>query len=117
MLRIAEALEMHDFSGAEKLDYIVNIRIIREPEYIVICYAGFLLSSEILRQIGYCIALHRHTCGAPGKTGSSGGVNSCGPVNKIGIKARGFDLLIAEIPRKLMDDSPDHFKVPQLFRA
>ena len=41
--RLAEALEVDDFSGAEKADWIGDFRIFDNTENVVIGRAGFLL--------------------------------------------------------------------------
>ena len=43
MLRIAEALEMNDFPFPEEFDHIVYIRIVAEPQNVVIGGPGLLL--------------------------------------------------------------------------
>ena len=43
----AKALEMNDFPFPQELDHIVHIRIIAEPENIVISDSGFLLWERI----------------------------------------------------------------------
>ena len=44
--RLAEALEVDDFSGAEKADWIGDFRIFDNTENVVIGRAGFLLGSK-----------------------------------------------------------------------
>ena len=48
---------MHDFPGAQELDDIVDIRIVAEPQDVVVGDAGLLLCCQVLVQIGYNITL------------------------------------------------------------
>ena len=49
--RVAEALEMHDFTLAQELDRIADVRVVDQPKDIVVRKPGFLFSSEILIKI------------------------------------------------------------------
>ena len=117
MVRIAEALEMDNFSGPEKPDYIVYIGVIGEPENVVIGYAGFLFGGKVLCQVGNQIAFHLHGRGGPGETGSGGRINARGMVNKIGVESGCFDLFLTEIPGELVDKGPNHLQMAQFFRS
>lgn len=46
---LAEALEMHDFPGAQELDDIVDIRVVAEPQDVVVGDAGLLLCCNHIR--------------------------------------------------------------------
>ncbi len=41
--KLAEALEMHDLALTEELNDLVDVRIVAQPENIVVGCAGFLL--------------------------------------------------------------------------
>ena len=64
----AEALEMNDLTRPQELDHIVDIRIIRQTQNIVVGDTGFLFCCQIFCQIGDHIAFDRHRSGAPRKT-------------------------------------------------
>ena len=44
---LAEALEMHHFPGPQELDDVVDVRIIAEPQDVVVGGAGLLLCCEV----------------------------------------------------------------------
>ncbi len=93
----AKALEMHDFAGSQELDYIINIRVITEPENVIIGDSRFLLRRQIFRQIGNQITLYLHRCSAPWEAGCGNGVDTCGMIHKICVKTAGLQLLLGEI--------------------
>lgn len=49
--KLAEALEMHDFSRTEKLDDFVYIGVVGEPQNVVVGRAGFLLCREVFNKV------------------------------------------------------------------
>lgn len=55
--RFAKTLEMNDFTFAKEFDHIVDIRIIAEPQNIVIRYSGFLLWHIGIKETN----IHRNT--------------------------------------------------------
>ena len=114
---LAESLEVYDLPLPQKLDDVIDIRIVAEAEDIVIGNAGFLLRCKILCQVGDEIALAGHACRAVGEAGGGGGIYAGSAVHKIGVKPSGLDLLLGKIAGQLMDDGPDHFQMSQLFRT
>ena len=52
----AKALEVYDLTLTQEFDDVIDIRIIAQPQDVVISNPGFLLSGQILRQIGDQIA-------------------------------------------------------------
>ena len=91
--RLAKALEVDDLPGSQELDDVIHIRVIREPQNVVIGNTGFLFCGQILRQICNYIALHCHRCGVPGKAGGCCGINAGGVIYKVGVKSRCLDVL------------------------
>lgn len=108
---------MNDLTLAQESDRVIDIRVIRQTQDIVIGHSGLLLGSEVLGQVGDHIALDRHRRRAPGEAGGGRWVYAGGTVHKVGVKAGGFDLLLGEIAGELMDNGADHLQVAQLLRA
>ena len=112
-----EALEMNDLPGSQEFDHIIDIGIVRQTQNVVIGNAGFLLSSQILREIGDDIALYGHGGRIPRKSGGGRGVNASGVVYEVCIKAGGFDVLFRKISGELVDDGADHLQMTQFLSA
>lgn len=55
--RLAEALEVDDFSGAEETGMDRRLRIFDNTENVVIGRAGFLLGSKVFKKVGNRVAL------------------------------------------------------------
>ena len=68
---------------------------------------------QVLCQIGDGIAADLDAGCGPGRTGGCGGVDAGGVVDKIGVEAGGFDLILRQVPGQLVDDGADHLQVPQ----
>lgn len=49
MVCFAEPLEVDDFPLPEKADDIVHVRVIRQPQDVVVGYAGLLLWCDLVR--------------------------------------------------------------------
>jgi len=111
-----ESLKMDDLPLPEELDHIVHIRIIAEPQDIVIGHAGFLLRPHILDQVCHRIPLYLHTESVPGGARCRGRINAHSMVDEIGGKRRFLDLAVLKIPCKLMNDRTDHFQMAQFLR-
>ena len=111
----AKPLEMHDFPFTKELDYIIHIRIVTEPQDVIIGDPRFLFSGQILHKIRHGIALDSHTGRVPWTAGGGGGIHTDGVVNEIGCETSLFDLAVVQIPRQLMHDRTDHFQVSQFF--
>ena len=109
----AKPLEMDNFTLTQETDDVVYIGIVREAENIVIGDAGFLLCRQIFRQIGNDVAGDLHGGGGPGIAGGKLGKHASGVIHKVGIKAGGSDLLLAEVPGQLVDQGAYHFQMPQ----
>ena len=43
--------------------------------------------------------------------------DTCGVIDKIGVKSALFDLVIGQIPCQLVNDRSDHLQMPQFFCA
>ena len=106
---------MDDLPLPEEPDGVVHIRIIAEPENVVVSHPGFLLRRQILRQIGHRVALDGHRRGIPGEACRRRGIDTGGVIHEIGRKAGFPNLAVAELPGQLVDDGADHFQMPQLF--
>ena len=92
-----------------------DIRVINQPQDIIIGGARLLLGSHILGKVGDGVtgglegsSRERHT--ACRLRPDAGGV-----IHKIGCKAGILDLLDGEVFGKLMDDGANHLQVRQLF--
>ena len=75
------------------------------------------IRGQIFSEISNHIALDRHTGGAPRKTGGGSGIDTRRVIHKIGVEARCFDLIIAQIPCQLVDNCSDHFQVSEFLGA
>ncbi len=113
----AEALEVDDLPLPQEADHIVDIRIIRKPENIIISCTGLLLGSQILRQIGDGIAFDGHGSSTSGEAGGCGGVHTGSVIHKIGSKGAVLNLAVLQISGQLMDDGPNHFQMAQFLGA
>ena len=56
---IAEALVMHDLTGAEEADDVLNVRVIGKAEDIVVSEARFLLGGKVFVNVGKDVARDR----------------------------------------------------------
>ena len=63
---LAEALEMDDLPLSEETDDIGNIRVVTQPQDVVIGNSCLLLGSQILGQVADDVALDGHGGGGPG---------------------------------------------------
>ena len=110
-----KALEVYDLPLPEKFDHIIYIRVIGQPENVIISDPGFLFGTQVLGQISDGISLYLQECGSKWNAGCRLGINTHGMVNKIGRKGRILDLAVLQVPGKLMHNGTDHFKMAQLF--
>lgn len=115
--RLAKALEVYHLAGPQELDDIADIRVVAEPQDIVIRHAGLLFRSHILCQVRYDIPLHADPGGVPGSPGGGGGIDTRGVVHKVGGKATGTELFLGEIAGQLVYNGADHLQMSQLFRT
>lgn len=113
----AEALIMHDLSRSEESDWIDHVGIVAEAQDVVICRARLLFCREILVKIRDGIALARDRRRIERNACRRRGIDARGMIDKVGVKALLFDLVLAEIARQLIDDRADHFEVVEFFRA
>ena len=56
---------MDDLAGAQELDGVVHIRVIAEPEDVVVCEPRLLLGGQILRQMSPVTAMEPADHGKP----------------------------------------------------
>ena len=71
---------------------------------------------QILCQVPNDIPGYLHGSGRPGETGSELWKHAGGMVHEVGVKTGGLNLLLAEIPGQLVDQSAHHLQMPQLVR-
>lgn len=88
------------------------------------CFQGFPallplrhrpIRRQILCQVPNDIPGYLHGSGRPGETGSELWKHAGGMVHEVGVKTGGLNLLLAEIPGQLVDQSAHHLQMPQLF--
>ena len=53
---LTEALEMNDLAGTQELNDVVHVRVVAEPQNVVVGNTRFLFSGQILRQVGDHVA-------------------------------------------------------------
>ncbi len=94
MVCFAKTLEMDNFPFPEETDHIVDVRIIRQAEDVVIGEAGLLLCSQILSQVRNNITCDLHCRSGPGITRGKLRIHTSGMIHKIGVKACLFNLLL-----------------------
>lgn len=108
---------MHDFTLPEEADDVVDIGVIRETQDVVIGRACLLFGAHILGEIGDNVALDSDRSGGPGSAAGKLGIDPCGVIDKIGIKARFFDFFDAHIAGQLMHQRTYHLQMAQFFRT
>ena len=110
---LTEALEMNDLARSEEFNDVVDVGIIGKTQNVVICGAGFLLCRQIFGQIGDQVSLDGHAGGTPRKTGGGCGIDAGSAVNKVGVEACCFDLILREVTGQLMNDRANYFQMAQ----
>lgn len=113
MVCFAEALEMDDFPLPQEADHIAHVGVVGQTEDVIIGEAGFLLCRHVFGQIGDDVSGDLHGGGGPGIAGSELGIDAGGMVHKVGIKAGGSDLILAQVAGELMDQGAHHLQVSQ----
>ena len=108
---------MHDLTGPQELDDVVYVRVVAEPQDVVVGDAGLLLGGQILRQVGDQVTLDGHGSGVPRKAGGRRGVDARGVIHEIGVEAALLDVLLAEIPGQLMHNGADYLQMSQFLSA
>src|SRR5699024_8478996 len=111
----SKSLEVDDLPGSEEFDDVVDVRVVAQPQNIVVGNAGLLLCRQVLGKVGDQIALYRHAGGVPGRPGGGGGIDTGSMVHEVGIKPGGADLLLGQVPGQLMHNGADHLQVPKFF--
>ena len=114
---LAEALIMDDFPLPQELYNVVDVRIVAEPQNVVIGRARLLLRCHVLGEVGYHVALDRHGRRIPRKSRSRRRINARRMVNEVCVKACLFYLLHVHRARELMDYRAYHLKMTKLFSA
>ena len=108
----AESLEMHDLSGAEKFDGIVDVRVVFDKaENVVVSDPGFLFCSEVFHQV--CDRVAGGLESSRGERHAAGGLRpeAGGVVHIVVGEALFLNLFHGEIPGELMHDGADHLDV------
>ena len=109
---------MDDLPLPQEADYVVYIRVVGQPENVIVGEPCLLLGGQVLGQIGDDIAGGLDRAGAPGEAGGGGRVDAGGVVHEVWGKGRvGPDLLVAEVPGQLVDDGRHHLHMAQLLCA
>ena len=114
---LAKPLEVDYLPFPKELDDIVYIRIVRQPQDVVIGDPGFLLGTQILAKIRHRISLNLHGGSSPREAGGSSWVNSDSVIHKIGSKGAVLDLGILQISGQLMNNCTNHLQMTKFFRA
>ena len=109
----SESLKMDHLPLPEELDDVVDVRIVRKPEDVVIGDPCLLLRGQILGQICEGVALDGHGGRGPGEAGGGSGVDPGGVVDEVGGEGGVLDLGIGHLAGELMDDGADHLQVAQ----
>ena len=117
MVRIAEALEVYDFPRAEEANRVIYVRVVRQPEDVVVSRARLLFRREVFRQVGDEVALDLHRRRAPRESRRRSRVYARGVVYEVRVKSGLLDLVFRQVPRQLVHDSTYHFQVSQFARA
>ena len=108
---------MDNLAFAQEPDDVVDIRVVAEPENVVIRHARLLLCRHILDQICHRVAGDRHGCSRPRRAGGCLRIDARRMIDKIGGEALLLHLLFGERSRQLMDNRADHLQMPQFLRA
>ena len=78
---------------------------------------GFLILLFQLCQIGDYITFYADGSCIPGSPGSKLRINACSVINKIDVKARGFDFFRRHISGQLVNNGAYHLQMPKFFCA
>lgn len=115
MFRFAEALEVDNLPFPEEPDHVVHIRVVGQPQNVVVGEPGLLFGGQVLSQVGDNVAGGLDRACGPGEAGGGGWVDAGGVVHKVGGE-RGVVpyLLVGEVPSQLVDNGRHHLHVPQL---
>ena len=108
---------MDDLALAQETDHVVDVRIVRQAQDVVVGDPGFLFGSEVLGQVSDHIALDRHGRRAPREAGRGGGVHPRRAIHEVGVKSGGLDLLLGQAAGQLVNDGADHLQVAKLLGA
>lgn len=108
---------MDDLPGPQEANGVVDVRVVGEPQDVVVGKAGFLLRRQVLGQVGDDVAGDLHGGGGPGVAGGELGIYAGGVVHEVGREAGAPDLFLRQIAGQLMDDGPNHLQMAQLFGA
>ena len=108
---------MHDLTRPQEFNGIVDVRIIGQPQDIVVGHAGLLLGGKVFGEVGDGVARDLHGGGRPRIAGRKLREYACRMIDKVGIEAGFLDLVDREVPRELMDNGADHLKVSQFLCA
>lgn len=116
MIRFAKPLKVYDLPLTQEADDVVDVRVVGQPQDVVIGEPGLLLGGQILGQISDDVAGGLNRPGAPGEPGGGGGVDAGGVIHKVGGEGGVIaDLLVGKIPGQLVDNRRHHFHMAQLF--
>jgi len=111
----SEALEVDYFTFPEELDHIIYIRVVGEPENIVVSDSRLLFGPQILAQIRHRIPLDLHHASVIHRTRRSRWVHASSVIYKVRGKCTVLNLTVLQIPSQLVHDCTYHFKVTQFF--
>lgn len=89
-----KTLEVHDLPLPKEFDYIIHIRVIRQPQNVVVGYACFLLRRQVFHQICHGVALDLEHTGIVDTAGCWIGEYPCGMVHEVWRKGRILNLMI-----------------------
>ena len=66
---------MDDFPFPQEPDGVVDVRVVAEPQNVVVGGPGLLLGGHVLRQVRHGIALHRQRRRRKGESGGRGRID------------------------------------------
>ena len=113
----AQAYKTLTITIPEELDYVVHIRVVAEPENVVVGGSGLLLRRQIFSQVGDGVSLHRHGRRRPGEARCSSGIDAHSVIHKVRGKGAVFHLALLQVSGQLVDNGPYHLQVAQFLRT
>lgn len=115
--RFTEALEVDNFALPQKFDRVAHVGIVDQAQQIVIGSARLLFCCHVLKQVGDGIALGLEGFCREGPACRRLRINAGCVIDIVRLKVAFFDVVNRNIPRELVNDCADNFKMRQLFSA
>lgn len=101
----------------QKLDRVAHVRVIHQPQDVVVGHPGFLFGSEVLGQVTDDIAGRLQRARRERHARGRLRIDTSGVVHKVGLQATLLDLVDAQALGQLVQDGADDLNMGQLLSA